>query len=44
VALVKKPDGGEDVYPLVGNAYVMNENGKTISSRSAHANLAISNG
>jgi hypothetical protein len=36
VAIVKKRDGSEDVYPLVGNAYVMNANGKTIASRSPY--------
>jgi hypothetical protein len=36
VALVKKRDGSEDVYPLLGNAYVMNANGKTIASRSPY--------
>jgi hypothetical protein len=29
-------DGREMVYPLVGNCYVMNANGKTVASRAAY--------
>jgi hypothetical protein len=36
VALIKRRDGSEMPYPLVGNAYVMNENGKTIASRCSY--------
>lgn len=36
VAIVKSGDGYEDVYPLVGNTYVLNANGKTIAHRSPH--------
>ena len=35
IALVTLPDGSEECYPLVGNAYVMNANGKTIASRAS---------
>jgi hypothetical protein len=39
VAVVKKRDGTEDVYPLVGFAYVMNANGKTIANRAPFAHV-----
>jgi hypothetical protein len=36
VALILRSDGLEQPYPLVGNAYVLNQNGKTIASRAAY--------
>lgn len=30
--LVHGPDGGHETHPLTGNAYVMNESGKTIAT------------
>lgn len=30
--LVHSPDGSKETHPLTGNAYVMNEHGKTIAS------------
>lgn len=36
VAIIKRRDGSEMPYPLVGNAYVMNAQGKTIASRASY--------
>jgi len=36
VALIQRRDGSEMAYPLVGNAYVMNSNGKTVANRAAY--------
>lgn len=35
-AEIRRPDGSTREYALTGNAYVMNEHGKTIASRSPH--------
>ncbi len=32
---VHAPDGGRETHALTGNAYVLNENGKTIASHQA---------
>jgi hypothetical protein len=32
---VHAPDGGHETHALTGNAYVLNENGKTIASHQA---------
>jgi hypothetical protein len=36
LALIVRRDGAEQAYPLTGNAYVLNSNGKTVASRAAY--------
>jgi hypothetical protein len=36
MALITEKDGSERAFPLVGNAYVLNANGKTIASRASY--------
>ena len=36
LARVDKPDGSSNEFPLTGNAYVLNANGKTIASRCSY--------